>query len=208
MVGRRALGAPIRKVGCPHRVESFEGTLTARRVHIARGLALQAEVLLIDEPFAGLDAPTRGELLHQSSHVIRDATRATLVVVHDAAEAWALADGLVVLLDGKVAAAGAVADVMERPPTLESARFLGFTGTLASATGRVVAIRPADVELAPDGEHSGTVVATTPTGDGLLCTIELGPGTVQARADLPGPAIGAQVRVSIHGGVEYPEPSS
>ena len=76
----------------------------ARRVHLARGL--EADALLLDEPFAGLDAPTRAELLYDAASALRDTRRATLVVVHDRAEAWALADRVLVMLDGRVAADG------------------------------------------------------------------------------------------------------
>src|SRR6185436_9696474 len=62
----------------------------SRRVHLARAIALGADALLLDEPFAGLDAPTRAELLSDAAAVLRDPERATLVVLHDRAEAWAL----------------------------------------------------------------------------------------------------------------------
>ena len=61
-------------------------------MHFARALALQADALLLDEPFAGLDPSARGELLTDATHALRDPDRATLVVVHDRAEAWALAE--------------------------------------------------------------------------------------------------------------------
>src|SRR3954467_14216276 len=89
----------------------------ARRVHLARALALKADALLLDEPFAGLDAPARAELLYDAASALRDGRRATLVVVHARAAAWALAARVVVLLEGAVAADGTPADVFGRPPT-------------------------------------------------------------------------------------------
>ena len=93
----------------------------ARRVHLARALALEADALLLDEPFAGLDAPTRAELLYDAASALRDTRRATLVVVHDRAEAWALADRVLVMLDGRVAADGPPVVVFGSPPTPEVA---------------------------------------------------------------------------------------
>ena len=72
----------------------------ARRVHLARALALRADVLLLDEPFAGLDAPTRADLLDDATAALVDDRRATVIVVHDRAEAWALADRVLILLGG------------------------------------------------------------------------------------------------------------
>ena len=124
----------------------------ARRVHLARAVALHADALLLDEPFAGLDAPTRAELLRDAAAALRDPERATLVVLHDRAEAWALADRLLVLLDGRVAAQGTPRQVLERPPSPAVARFLGFTGTIREPAG-VRCVRPAHVAL----DAAGTV---------------------------------------------------
>ena len=80
-----------------------------RRVHLARALAVEPDVLLLDEPFAGLDASARADLLYDAASAFRSEGRATLVVVHDRAEAWALADRVLILLDGRLAASGRAA---------------------------------------------------------------------------------------------------
>jgi ABC-type nitrate/sulfonate/bicarbonate transport system ATPase subunit len=177
----------------------------ARRVHLARALALEADALLLDEPFAGLDAPTRAELLKDFGDALRDRDRATLVVLHDRAEAWALADRLLVLLDGGVAAQGAPRDVLEAPPSLRVAEFLGFTGRVEEAGG-LRAVRPAQVRLTGDG-LAGTVTRRIPEEDGVLCDISLNDGgAVQARVAYPGPEEGARVHVELDGGVVFPAP--
>ena len=102
----------------------------ARRVHLARVLAVRPDVLLLDEPFAGLDPTARADVLYDLAAILRDADRATCVVVHDRAEAWALADRVLVLLDGRIAAAGPPEQVLDRPPSPAVARFLGFGGEL------------------------------------------------------------------------------
>ncbi|HEY4280983.1 MAG TPA: ABC transporter ATP-binding protein [Conexibacter sp.] len=174
----------------------------ARRVHLARGIALEADALLLDEPFAGLDAPTRAELLHDAATLLRHPQRATLLVVHDRAEAWALADRVLVLLDGTVAS-GTPAEVFEHPPTPALARFLGFNGELRDADGALRFLRPAHVALDPDGELDGEVIRRIPEEDGMLCELALPVGTVHVRAPLPGPAVGARVRVRLSGGVRF-----
>ena len=176
----------------------------ARRVHLARGIALRADALLLDEPFAGVDVPTRAALLRDAASVLRDPERATFVVLHDRAEAWALADRLIVLLDGRVAAEGAPGAVLERPPSRGVAEFLGFTGAVRE-NGGVRCLRPAQVSFDPAGALRGTVVRRIPEEDGVLCDVELEGGRVQARHPYPGPAEGETVAVRVDGGVHYPD---
>ncbi|MDO8186081.1 ATP-binding cassette domain-containing protein [Conexibacter sp. JD483] len=174
----------------------------ARRVHLARGLALQPDALLLDEPFAGLDAPTRAELLHDASTLLRAPERATLLVVHDRAEAWALADRVAVLLDGELVS-GPTAELLEQPPTAALAGFLGFSGELREADGASVRLRPGHVVADPAGPLAGRVTHRIPEEDGLLCELELEDerGLLQLRLPHPGPAAGELVRVRIDGGV-------
>ena len=124
-----ALGALGAAHLAPRRAIELSGG-EARRVHLARALALEAGVLLLDEPFAGLDAPARADLLEDAGAALAHPERAVAVILHDRAEAWALADRVVVLLGGRPVAAGPVRTVLERPPSAEVAAFLGFTGRL------------------------------------------------------------------------------
>jgi ABC-type nitrate/sulfonate/bicarbonate transport system ATPase subunit len=175
----------------------------ARRVHLARATAVPADVLLLDEPFAGLDPRTRAELLQDATAVLRDPSRAVLIVVHDRAEAWALADHLVVLLDGGVAAAGAPRDLLDAPPSLEVARFLGFSGELAEHGGGRRLVRPGHVRIDPDGDRAGRVTVRVPEEDGVLLDVALDAGAVHVRAPHPGPEVGDRVRLSVEGGVVF-----
>jgi ABC-type nitrate/sulfonate/bicarbonate transport system ATPase subunit len=175
----------------------------ARRVHLARALALQADALLLDEPFAGLDAPTRGELLYDAASALRDARRATLVVVHDRAEAWALADRVVVMLDGEVAADGPPASVFGAPPTPAVAAFVGFAGRLEEPDA-VRMLRPQDVALDDTAPLRARVARLVPVEDGVRVELTLEHGRLVALAAAPGPPPGAEVGVRLAGGVTFP----
>jgi ABC-type sugar transport system ATPase subunit len=189
-----------------HLADRFADRLSggeARRVHFARALALRSDGLLLDEPFAGLDPPTRAELLSDTSAALRDADRATMVVVHDRAEAWALADRLVVLLDGRVAAQGAPDEVLERPDSIEVAKFLGFTGRVRESDDLVRYLRPAQVALDDAGPLHGRIARRMPEEDGVLCEVELEQGELQVRSSYPGPLVDERVTLRVDGGVVF-----
>jgi ABC-type sugar transport system ATPase subunit len=164
-----------------------------RRVHVARGLALRPDLLLLDEPFAGLDAETRA---------VRSVVGGVMVVVHDRAEAWALADRLVVLMDGRVVASGAPAAVLAAPPSAEVARFLGYDGELRRGD-TVTLTRPPHVRIDPTGDLAATVTRVVPLQDGVRAELELADGVLRAWHPEPDLSPGDRVQVRLTGGVDF-----
>jgi ABC-type nitrate/sulfonate/bicarbonate transport system ATPase subunit len=174
-----------------------------RRVHLARAVALRPDVLLLDEPFAGLDPATRADLLDDVTSALRSSARAVVVVVHDRAEAWALADRLIVLLDGRLAAQGPPRQVLDAPPTRAVARFLGFTGELHDGRD-VLLVRPAHVALDEAGDVAARVTRLVALEDGARAELDTERGRIAVLVPVPGPAVGDVVRVRITGGVRFP----
>src|SRR5262249_6753438 len=153
--------------GAEHLASRPAATLSGgerRRVHLARAIAVRPDVLLLDEPFAGLDAEVRASLLEDALSALRSTTRATLVVVHDRAEAWALADRLLILINGRLVAAGPPRELLEQPPTVEVARFLGFDGQVDDGD-EMLLTRPAHVALDPAGPLEARVTRVIPIED-------------------------------------------
>ena len=98
-----------------------------QRVAVARALAPQPQVLLLDEPFGALDAKVRVELqewiteLHEKSHVT------TLFVTHDQDEAMAIASDILVMNKGKIEQEGTPLEIFDHPSTEFVAQFVGET---------------------------------------------------------------------------------
>jgi ABC-type sulfate/molybdate transport systems ATPase subunit len=109
----------------------------AQRVAIARALAVAPRVLLLDEPFTGLDATTRTDLLADLRAALDRQHAAVLLVTHDREEARALAGRTALLVAGEIRQLGPTEEVLESPADLECATLLGFTTQLPPAlTGR------------------------------------------------------------------------
>jgi len=108
----------------------------AQRVALARALVLEPAVLLLDEPFSGLDAPSRAELLPDVGAILRQDRVTTILVTHDRGEAQALADRAAVLMGGRIRQLDDTARVFHAPATEEVARFVGVETIV---TGRVIA---------------------------------------------------------------------
>ena len=113
-----------------------------QRMALARALAVDPQVLLLDEPFGALDAKVRDELrswlrrLHDEVHVT------TVIVTHDQQEALDIADRIAVLNKGRIEQVGTPADVYDRP---ETEFVMSFLGSVAKLNG--VLVRPHDIRV-------------------------------------------------------------
>lgn len=97
----------------------------AQRVALARALVLEPEILLLDEPFSGLDQPSRAALIPDLGAILRADRVTTVLVTHDRGEAQALADRVAVLIDGRLGQLDETARVFRAPASEEVARFVG-----------------------------------------------------------------------------------
>ena len=126
-----------------------------QRMALARALAVEPSVLLLDEPFGALDARVRQELrawlrrLHDEVHVT------TIIVTHDQEEAMEVAGQIVVLNEGRVEQVGSPRELYEQPANEFVMSFVGPVNRLGDTF-----VRPHDVELLnePDGEAAEAMV--------------------------------------------------
>ena len=133
-----------------------------QRMALARALAVEPEVLLLDEPFGALDAQVRKELrtwlrrLHDEVHVT------TVFVTHDQEEAMDVADRIVVMADGTVEQVGTPDELYDRPANDFVMSFLGPVTRLAGDAGAPA--RPRDRARAGRRCGTGTVVRVVTLG--------------------------------------------
>ena len=132
----------LERVGLSRYASSYPHMLSGgerQRVALARALAPQPRVLLMDEPFSGLDGQLRDRVRRETLELLRETGTTTIIVTHDPGEAMRSADRLALLRDGRLVQQGAVDEVYSRPATAFAARFLSEVNELAgrSRSGRV-----------------------------------------------------------------------
>ena len=97
----------------------------SQRVSLARAFVLQPELLLLDEPFTALDAPTRIRLLEDLQSVLAETATTTIFITHDLQEAAKLATRMAVMLNGRIHQVGDPRQVFAHPVDSQVAKFLG-----------------------------------------------------------------------------------
>ena len=179
-----------------------------QRVALARALAIEPQVLLLDEPLSALDAKVRAQLRDQIRKIQLEVGITTLFVTHDQEEALAIADRVGVMKEGRLEQLAPPTDVYSRPATSFVAEFVGLSNRLTGEVsggqvtvrgctlplmeagvpdGRVVAlVRPEAVTLAShtsveSGPLVGTVIAVTFLGATSRVTVDLGDTTIMAQ---------------------------
>ncbi len=177
-----------------------------QRVALARALAVQPRVLLLDEPFGALDAVVRRDLRRWLRRLHRELSITTIFVTHDQAEAFELADRVVLMNAGRIAQAGTPLDVYREPADEFVMRFLGeanampcesrngvLTGPGGFVIGRVeeieaclsgtAYIRPRHVRLRPAAGGVWRVTDIVPGAESARVIIARGDTTLDA--DMP-----------------------
>ena len=155
-----------------------------QRVALARALAIEPEVVLLDEPFSSLDASLRAAVRADVSRVLRDAGTTAVLVTHDQDEALSLADLVAILRDGRIGQSGSPQELYDTPVDPAMAAFLGDANLLPGAvdtdvaatalgtlplrpgprritgpTSATVLVRPEQVEIRPGRSPHGLVAS-------------------------------------------------
>lgn len=197
--------------------DRLPGTLSGgerQRVALARALAVEPRLILLDEPLSALDATLRERLASDLRSILHAAGTTALLVTHDHEEAFALADRLAVMREGRVVQEGAIDEVWREPVDEATALFLGYArvvrdeaaARVAAAAGLepayAVALRRSALVVDPAGALDARVESSrvTPEQVRLVVTVE-GVGSLDAVAPLgsrvaPGDAVALRVDVT------------
>ena len=169
----------LAQVGMENYGEAFPHTLSGgqqQRVALARALAPEPKVVLLDEPFSGLDYRLRNQIRDDTLHILKESGAATLLVTHDPEEAMFMADRIALMREGRIVQLGQPVDLYYLP---EDGFVAGFFGDINQLEGVVeggsvktpfgivaaegigdgteveILIRPEALRLAPPNQENG-----------------------------------------------------
>lgn len=139
----------------------------AQRVSLARALVLEPDLLLLDEPFASVDAATRATLLDDFERLLRETHVACVIVTHDLDEAVRLGDRMAVVVEGQLRQCDAPERVLSAPLDGDVAAFVGAETRLP---GRVVSTHEG-IALVDVGQCQIEAVSAVQPGRSVLCCL-------------------------------------
>ena len=219
------IGFGLRDMPAPQRRERVAGMLalvgladTARayphelsggqqqRIALARALAPAPRLLLLDEPFSNLDTGTREHLAGELRGLLKATGTTALLVTHDQAEAFAMADVVGIIAGGQIRQWDRAEVLYSAPADREVAAFIGRGCVLAAAALHLegsgdVLLRPEQIVVDPHGPIRAVLVGSRFAGPGHVCRLRLAGGEV-IEADLPSgpvPAIGSSTALRLVG---------
>jgi iron(III) transport system ATP-binding protein len=227
-VGSREKAARIREVlelskleGLGHRFPHELSGGQQQRVAVARALAPDFPVVLLDEPLSNLDASLRGSLRAELHRILKASGKTVLLVTHDREEAFEMADRIGVMSGGRLQQVGAPEDLHRRPATEEVARLvcdacflpvrrsgnclrteigdLPLGDQVPDGEELVLLVRENEVSLSRDDSGEGVVEKRVFRGPGHVIHVRLPSGaSIRSRRDPdPDVAVGERVRVRL-----------
>ena len=175
----------LERVGMAEYLHAFPHQLSGgqqQRIALARALAPVPRVMLLDEPFSGLDVARRAELRDTTLHVLKNAGIATIMVTHDPEEAMYMGDRIIVMNEGQVMQDGTPEALYFHPANHFVASFFGEVNVFPSRVEGNIATTPLG-DVAVENMPSGTAVDVLIRPEGLRIGSQGRDGDVLANID-------------------------
>ncbi|MCD6386734.1 MAG: ATP-binding cassette domain-containing protein [Methanophagales archaeon] len=175
----RKVGEVLRMLGIEHLAKRRPATLSGgeqQKVAIARALAIEPRILLLDEPLSALDMRTREQLREDLRRLNREKGITMVHVTHDQTEAAMLADRIAVMMRGRIVQIGTPREIFSRPASAEIAEFVGveniFSGVVVRNEGGL-----AEIKIASAGSAGSAGSATFSGSETIFAVSKYGEGT-------------------------------
>ena len=150
----------LAKVGMQRHIDRFPHELSGgeqQRVALARALATRPRVMLMDEPFSGLDDRLRDDIRDETLDLLKAENTSVLLVTHEPTEAMRMADEIALMRSGRIIQRGAPYNIYNSPVDLEAAKFFSDINVISGEVQGALTRTPFGEFLAP-GVENGQVV--------------------------------------------------
>jgi ABC-type Fe3+/spermidine/putrescine transport system ATPase subunit len=199
---RKRVSELLEMVGLSHRSANLPAQLSGgeqQRVALARALAVDPEVVLLDEPLSNLDARLRVQMRRDLKRILGEAGVTVVFVTHDQAEAFAICDRVAVMRKGLIEDLGQPDQLYRRPATVDVARFVGEGNFFPTA---VVEQQGGTLRLKVSvGTETVTVVTAGDSSVGTSGLLLVRPEAVHLDAAGPNGLVGRVMRVEFQGAI-------
>lgn len=150
----------LKKVGMSRHIDRFPHELSGgeqQRVALARALAPQPRIMLMDEPFSGLDDRLRDDIRDETLDLLKEENTAVLLVTHEPAEAMRMADEIALMRKGRIVQRGAPYNIYNTPVDRLAAEFFSDINVISGTVQGALTESPFGQFLTP-GHEDGTKV--------------------------------------------------
>jgi iron(III) transport system ATP-binding protein len=183
---RKEARAALERVGLAHYADEYPHILSGgeqQRVALARAIAPRPSVLLMDEPFSGLDSQLRERMREDTLAILHETRATSIVVTHDAEEAMRMGDRVALMRKGRIVQTGKALDLYRAPKDIFAARTFSDLNELAARVEAGSAATPLGrfrVNGLPDG------------ADAIVCIRQRGVRLLEAGQGVPGRVLDAR----------------
>jgi len=127
-----------------------------QRIALVRSMALNPQVILLDEPFSSIDSMIKSTIQQQLLKILKNSHKTAIIVTHDANEAMALSDKIIYLEDGKIIQYDTPQNIYKYPKSKDVASSFGIASFIVNE-GKTYCIRPNDISFVKDGTYQAYI---------------------------------------------------
>ena len=169
----------LKMVGLDHIISKYSDEMSGgqqQRVSLARALALEPNILLLDEPLSALDAKVRESLRKEIREIQQKLKITTIMVTHDQEEALTMGDKIAIINGGEIVQFGTPEEIYSKPKDIFVADFIGKINFITDKNNDIYTVRPEDVEYFTEEKeetHRGVIKNIEFRGAFYRITLEL-----------------------------------
>ncbi|MDC0933547.1 ABC transporter ATP-binding protein, partial [Arcobacteraceae bacterium] len=142
-----------------------------QRIALIRAMALNPELILLDEPFSGIDTMLKAQIQKELLAILKSTHKTAIIVTHDASEAMAMSDKIIYLDDGKITQYGTPQNIYKNPKTKNIAKSFGVANFITK-DNKEYCVRVDECELGNIGEFKVSILSQSFQGDKYILDVK------------------------------------